>query len=254
VSKREILDAVNGLCESPHDHPPKWAAMLTAYFDESFQAGDGYVVVAGFLGSRDHWTQCAGEWRKALGAKRSLHMKNLRWSKPSRHKELLERLGAVPHACGLQPLFAAVRLSDYEIAEDVPKPFRNGYYVAMAAIVMGLLGTLPKGERVELIFEQQRQHAAVREAALELISEQPWYRVKRRKLLAKWGSAPKSTLLEPSDYLAYAIMQTLVDKYSVKAQLCSPILKEGRKRIGGKLGPEQVAKIITLKRKGALIL
>ena len=119
--------------------------MLKAYFDESFQAGNGYVVVAGFLGQRDSWTRCASQWRAALGTKQSLHMRNIRWTKPNRHKELLENLGAVPHFCGLQPIFASVRLSDYQIAEHVPKTFQNGYYVAVAAVVMGLLGTLPKG-------------------------------------------------------------------------------------------------------------
>lgn len=249
LSESQYVNELDGLCESPHDDPPKWAAMLTAYFDESFQAGNGHVVVAGFLGSRDCWNQCVIEWRKALGKRHSLHMNKLRWAKPIRNKTLLEGLGTVPHDCGLQPVFASVRLSDYKIAEQVPKTFQNGYYVALSAAVIGLLETIPSGERVELIFEQQVQYAAVREAALYALSIQPYYRSNGQTSLAKWSSAPKSILLEPSDYLAYAIMQALVDKQSIRSRLCSPILKHGKKRIGGKLSEKEVGRIISLRQE-----
>jgi hypothetical protein len=228
--------------------------MLTVYFDESFEAGNGHVVVAGFMGNKESWVKCAQEWRVALATKQSLHMKTLRWKYPNRNKKLLEDLGAVPHACGLQPFFASVKLSEYRIAQHVPKTFQNGYFVSLCVAVMALLANLPRGERLELIFEQQHQYAAVREAALEVISRLPVYRVKRRKMLAKWSSSIKSIFLEPSDYLAYAIMQTLVDKHSIRSKFCSPILSQGKKRIGGKLSHEQVAKIIPLMRKQTLIL
>jgi hypothetical protein len=239
--------------DTRHDDPPEWAAMLFAYFDESFQPGNGHVVIAGFMGDKATWSRFPEQWCQALGRKPTLHMKRLRWTKPHRNKELLERLGSVPHLCGLQPIFASVRLSDYPIADRVPKKFKNGYFVALAAATMGLLANVPDGERVELIFEQQTEYAAVREAVLEVISKLPDYKKKKRRTLAKWGSIPKSILLEPADYLAYAIMQTLVDKHSVRAKLCAPILDQGKKRIGGKLSEIQVGKILPLMRKQAAI-
>jgi hypothetical protein len=241
----EIADVL----ETPHDYPPKWALMLTAYFDESFQSGNGYVVMAGFLGDKESWEKCAEAWRLGLGKKKKLHMKQLNWKYAGRYKDLLEKLGAIPHACGLQPIFTAVRLSDYAIAKHVSKTFRHGYFVSLAAAAMVVLETLPKGERVKLVFETQAAYAAVRDAVLQLIQDMPDYKKKRKKLLLGWESSAKSILLEPSDYLAYAIMQTLADPLSERAQLCAPILRQGKKRIGGKLTEKEVAKIIPLMKE-----
>lgn len=242
----QIFDT-EGLCESPHDSPPKWALMLTAYLDESFQSGDGYAVMAGFFGNKDSWQKCAEEWRAVLGPMRSLHMNKLRW-KGDRHKTLLERLGAVPHSCGLQPVFASVRLGDYKEKLKYPGgPISNGYFVTCVGVAVVTLASLPKGERVELLFEQQLEHAMAREYALYTIGKDPRFRTKHRSALAKSGSIPKSVLLEPSDYLAYAIMQTLVDPESLRARLCAPILRQGKKRIGGRLTEKEVRRILKFK-------
>jgi hypothetical protein len=236
--------------ETPHNNPPKWALMLTAYFDESFQDGEGYVVMAGFIGDKDSWSQLEAEWKVGLGKKPSLHMKRLNWKYGSRYKKLLETLGAIPHACGLQPVFAAVRMTDYDIARSIPKKLRHGYYVSLAAAIVATMGNLPKGERIKFVFETQVVFARIREAAIHYISRMPEYRGrKNRKIIAGSESIPKCILLEPSDYLAYALLQTLIDKKSEKAQLCSPILKQGKKRIGGILSRNEVIKILPFDKK-----
>jgi hypothetical protein len=57
VCKNQCLYAqasleIEDLCVSPIDFPAKWAAMIFGYFDESGENGDGFVVVAGFVGGR----------------------------------------------------------------------------------------------------------------------------------------------------------------------------------------------------------
>ena len=90
--------SLEGLFESPHDNPPKWAFMLIAYLDESMENNPrGYTVMAGFLGNKNQWTTCAEEWRKALVPKQNLHVKKLRGWKNNRHEEMLKKLAAVPY-------------------------------------------------------------------------------------------------------------------------------------------------------------
>jgi hypothetical protein len=247
-----VQEELEGLCESPHDDPPKWALMLTAYLDESFE-GDkhGHAVIAGFLGNKESWEMLPHKWREALGDKESLHMKKLRW-KEDRHKELLERLGSVPHACGLRPVYASIRVGEYinDLEDYSVREFTEGYFVALMGVASSILLALPKGERVEFIFESQIRYAAVREHALEIMSKNKAIRGRRgRSALAKWGSIPKSILLEPADYLAYAILQILIDKDSLKSRLCSPILNANPKPIGGRMSKEHVQHFLEFKRR-----
>jgi hypothetical protein len=223
--------------------------MLTAYFDESFESSDGWAVIAGFLGYKEQWVQCAKEWKIALHPRTSLHMKKLRWIR-NRNADLLLRMAKVPHECGLLPVFAAVRVSDYidQVGDYEAKKLTTGYFVALYCAVLAVLDYLPKGERVELIFEEQVDYAAVREFALHDIAKKKSLRKAKKTALAKWSSIPKSSLLEPADYLAYALMQTLVDPHSLRSKLCSPILNRGKKRIGGKLSKHEVNKLLHFKK------
>jgi hypothetical protein len=241
---------IDGLCESPHDNPPQWAIMLTAYFDESFESPRGYAVMAGFLGNKEAWKKCAKEWREGLGAKDSLHMKALRW-KNDRPKDLLEKLGPIPHRCGLRPIYSSVKVADYvdDLSEYATEGFTKGYFITLMGATASVLMEIPKGQRVEFIFEEQGEFAAVREHALGIMAKNPVLRGKRGKsALAKWSSIPKSSLLEPADYLAYAIMQWLVDPDSSRSKLCPPIFGDKSvKMIGGRMGKEHVARILELK-------
>lgn len=96
--------------------------MLTAYMDESGHEADR-VVLAGFLGNRDQWKLFEAAWRKGLGRRRNLHMKELRWHKPERIKELLASLAPIPYRCGLTALYSTVLASDYsDLIVGTPRP------------------------------------------------------------------------------------------------------------------------------------
>jgi hypothetical protein len=247
---------IDGLCESPHDNPPKWACMLTAYFDESFESEDGFTVLAGFVGKKKQWKNCAEAWRDALPPERPhLHMKDFRWKVgKDKNKDLLEKMAKVPHEAGLQPVFGAVRVSDYiHLVEHYQeKKLTDGYLVSIFAALTPLLLELPKGERVEVLFEEQRKYAEVREWALGVISR-THSRVDGKRRLVKWSSVPKSSLLEPCDYLAYALMQSFVNPDSTRSRLCSPILNMGKKRIGGRASKDQVGMLLRFKKTSASV-
>src|ERR1700722_4543874 len=98
---------------TPHDNPPDWMLVLTAYIDESGYGAKDIIVLGGFVGNDQQWDKCSKEWAFALGKRRALHMKTLRWKNTERIKPLLEKLGPVPHDCGLIPIWARLRVSDY---------------------------------------------------------------------------------------------------------------------------------------------
>jgi hypothetical protein len=142
-----------------------------------------------------------------------------------------------------------VKVTEYidELPKFETKAFTKGYFITLVGLTASVLLTIPKGERVEFIFEEQKEFAAVREHALGLMAKKPILCGKRGKsALAKWSSVPKSSLLEPSDYLAYAVMQNLVDANSNRSRLCLPIL--AGKPIGGQMGKDAVSKILEMKR------
>ena len=92
------------LMRTPHDTPPDWMAVITAYIDESGYGSKEIIVLGGFVGNDDQWTLCATAWKVGLQRKKALHMKEQWWKKPNRIKPLLERLGKIPHSCGLLPV------------------------------------------------------------------------------------------------------------------------------------------------------
>jgi hypothetical protein len=238
---------LDGLFESPHDSPPRWAFMLTAYLDESVESPHGYTVMAGFLGNESQWKVFTEKWKSALRPKRHLHMRKLRWN-GDRHKRMLEDLAAVPYECGLLSMYSSVKVSEYEdkIPKFKTKAFAKGYFVTLVGLAASVLHAIPKNERVEFVFEEQREFAAVREHALGIIATSPVLRRKQgNSALAKWSSVPKSSLLEPSDYLAYAVMQNLVDPKSIRSRLCLPILVGTS--IGGQMNLDAVSKILEMK-------
>lgn len=151
-----IYSRVCELLATPHDHPPNWLLMLTAYLDESGHEGNT-VIVAGFLGDDSQWEQCAEEWQKGLGPQRRLlHMKELRWSKHG-VRNTLATLGAIPHACGLREVMGVAPVMYYNdlVAGTMAEKMTKGYYIAVIAIIDSILKNIPKHETVKLVFEQQ---------------------------------------------------------------------------------------------------
>ena len=223
----QLIPLLDGLCESPHDYPPRWAALLSVYMDESMEPNDGFVVIAGFVGNKSAWVRCGRRWRKELGARGPLHMKELRGWNDDRHRSLLERMGTIPAACGLSLVYVSLRVGDYRdmIEGTLTELSNEGYIMAMRILVIRILQSLPPGQRLEVICETQNAFAARREFALRLLTEMPTHQDRHgMPKLAKWSSAPKSTLFEPCDFAAYALLQQLREPNSHKAILCSPIL------------------------------
>ena len=228
------------LCESPHDNLPKWAAVLTAYFDESMESGDGVVVVAGFIGNRSAWVSCVRKWRRVLKSygRQSIHLKELRFQ-GNRHKAMLADLGAIPDNCGLRLLFGCVDVRSYKslVGGKIIEVNATGYLFAYQKALISAMRSVPKGQRLEVICEQQHIYAVRKDNMNSAAAMIPRYIDKHGKsVLAKWSSIPKSTILEPSDYAAFALLQRLIDPKSKKAIFCTPILTTKRMR-GSLPGP-----------------
>src|ERR1700680_2141304 len=106
--------------------------MLTGYFDESgIHKGYHLCVVAGFVGEEAQWGSLAHDWIKALGRRKNLHMKRLRWNKQARVRELLANLGTIPWRYNLTPIVGGVWLRDYEeVAKGrIVETFANPYMI-----------------------------------------------------------------------------------------------------------------------------
>jgi hypothetical protein len=85
---------------------------------------------------------------------------------------------------------------------------------------------LPKRVRIEFTFEDQIQFAVPRAAAFRGFRQDEKYKTHHGKSrVGKDSAMAKSPLLEASDYLAYAILQQLIDPDSQKAKLTAPILE-----------------------------
>jgi hypothetical protein len=234
---------------APHDAPPDQLLMLTGYFDESGQESDQRVVLAGFLGNNDEWTALKGPWRIALGKRKALHMTELRWhgKRASRTKALLERLGPIPRECGLLPVWASVRVSDYlDLVDDtiLTRTLSKGYIVAIQPLLAGILTYASLlDERVALVFEQQDQFSGIATAIGTLFAAFDFFktadglpRLCGIQFIPK-GSSP---LTEPSDYLAFQRLHNFRDPLSEKSVWYSSILRENDQSISIPLSRSQV--------------
>jgi hypothetical protein len=219
---------LDGVFESPEDDPAEWLCMLKLRLDESFDENTGLCVVAGYLGNQRQWKDYVGAWRKELGNRKSIHVVELRLGSekaPKRYGDLLRRLGGVPKLCGLRPFAGSICRKDYEhrISGTVLEVLMEGYVLSILALMDELAEHLGQNERVQVFFEEQEIHAVLRERAM--ITWRKRHRTSSDwSVLAQWGSTPKGTLTEASDYLCYALMQRSINSISQKAVLTSPIL------------------------------
>ena len=210
--------------------------MLYAYLDETGQQGGDWVFIAGFLGNKEQWEDLAERWTHTLGEvqREHLHMTDLRWSKDSTRR-LLAALGPIPYDCGLRHVVSGVNVSHYRdlvAGSDVEKVMK-GYPLCVQSTVWAITRVLPGDERVEICFESQDQYAARTNEILSTLIDAgsqgrlPLHMTSDGKpKLAKWSFVPKRStiLLEPADYLAYALTQFYRDKTSKKSQWCKPII------------------------------
>ena len=212
--------------------------MIFGFFDESGENGDGFFVVAGFVGREKDWRIFLKLWRKELGDRQSLHLARMRLgsSTSKRHCDLLRRLGSIPRKANLHAFAGSVRTSDYahKTKGTIAELGLAGYNVALVAMVDAVLESklLPKRERIEFTFEDQVEFAVQRAAMFRSFRQDEKYKTHHGKSrVGKDSAMPKSSLLEASDYLAYAVLQQLIDPDSQKAKLTAPII-EASKPIG----------------------
>jgi hypothetical protein len=214
--------------------------MLTAYVDETGQEQGDWMFIAGYMGNDEAWKSLIEPWQRAIAPRKHLHMNRLRFSKEG-ERLMLERAARVPSSCGLVPIIAGVRQSDYEdlIVGTPAEKVISGYVLCCAALVIITLRNLPPGERLEIVFERQDRYGWIADIALELISK---FRTDLELLLsdgtsklANWRFVSKgdTILTEPADLLAYAYLQLSRDAESKKTKWCSPIFKAEDHEGGG---------------------
>jgi hypothetical protein len=245
-----FVEEVLNVFETPHDGPPKWGLMLTAYMDESSHEA-GRVVLAGFVGRKKQWVCLSASWKETLwkfGKRTSLHMKKLRWKKSSTQK-LLSALAPLPYDCGLTPLYATVDKDQYAdlLKDDLDKFVNRTYQVALMPLLLQMLEILPVEERIKFVFDEQTQYMSFVHLMFHTLKKYKTPAGKPR--LAGVEFVSKSMLTEPGDYLAYAITQTFRDKHSKKADWCAPVIlqmvKPGVEPISVDLHTQDVRDVIT---------
>jgi hypothetical protein len=225
---------VRDIFETPHDNPPEWVFMLTAYLDESGHEGRDLMVLAGFLGDSDQWQKCEDDWKVALGRRKHLHMVELRWSKPKRIKRLLSALGPVPHAAGLQALFTTVAMSDYDdlIAGTELERLFKSYMVAMIGMIHVIAGNIPADETFKLILETNDQYQVNVQSLFRATRELKTPDERRKVVSIEFVDKGTTVLTEPADFLAYALIQRYRNPGSMKDTFCAPILENTRPALG----------------------
>lgn len=236
------------------EQPARWLLMLYAYLDESGQEQKDWMVVAGFLGNENQWKRYGPLWSEAISPRLHLHMADLRF-RGNRHKQLLERAGAVPNQCGLIGLMGTVRFADYEdlvVGRPDEKLF-NGYIACCSGLITNALRGIPSHERLELVFEEQHQYGWMLDIAIRALlasgaeTNPEMFMRDGTPRLAKWSFVPKgsTSLLEVADYFAYAVMQVHRNPKSIRANLCRPILQTGDgEGLGCRLSRDRIREIV----------
>ena len=236
---------------TPHDNPPKWLFMLTAYLDESGHETKDVSIIAGFLGNEEQWKCCVERWRAGLGKRKFLHTKKLRFKK-DRDRQLLQRLGPIPHECGLTALLGVVPVDRYHylVSGTYAEKMTKGYYFCLMTIFDSIVKNTPKNESVKFVFEAQSEYE---------IQARRFFDANSHHLTSTGGPKfnsiefiPKdsSILTQPADYLAFSMLQQFRDPQSVKAKWCEPIRLNTRPVFGLVHDGEGIQKIVrnTLKK------
>ena len=239
--------------------------MLTAYLDESGHETDGWMFVAGFLGNEQQWANLGRLWKDALGPQRQhLHLKELRFKK-ERDRQLLARLGPIPEQCGLIPVLGGVSFADYEdLVQGTPgEKLLKGYIACIYPLIINVLRTIPRNERVEIFFERQDEYKPHAEQVLSALSEikhhkTEWFLTENgEQKLAKWSfiSKDSTVLTEPADFFAYALLHLYQDGTSIRSKWCEPILKSGNgEGVGAVMTRDQIRAVISQTPINALYL
>jgi hypothetical protein len=226
-------------------------AMLTGYFDESgIHKGDHLCVVAGWVGNEAQWHALAAHWIKALGRRKNLHMKKLRWKHhPDATKKLLATLGALPERYNLVPVYGGIWQRDYEsiVKGKVKATFTTPYMLAAQLCMTAALRGVSSSERIGFVFDKQTVYADPMRRMEKIISlcENDNPRFQGISSISRTCTV----CLDPADYLAYQIREFNQDKNSLRTKLGMPIFgKDGGKGFGiGRIhGPQDLQNFVNL--------
>lgn len=216
--------------QTPHDRRPDYMLDVSVYVDESQHVGAGHVVVSGFCGVEEQWRAFAPAWKIALGKKRGLHMKELRWNgrgAEKRVRDWLATLGAIPHHYGLKPIYGAIETSDYSdilAGESELQKKLCGYLVCLSVIFACLTTRLPGHAKIKIICERQRCYESLARALFEsystMVAKDP-----RNPFFSGIEFIPKnySALTQPADFLSFAMTKFLDQRGTRKDAWCRPI-------------------------------
>lgn len=196
--------------------------LLKVYLDESGHEADGFVVIAGFLGSERQWSAFEQDWLANLGNTTAFHIRRLRWGKLAT-KQRLARLAAIPHRHGLLPVVGAVKVSDYQDlpANNAESYSTQGYLIALFPIVIELLRATPSTEKIEWIFEEQGQYEREARNILRVLGGTLG---QHRFGAISFVTKETTCRTQPADFLSFAVLQDLRNPASEKAEWCRPIL------------------------------
>jgi hypothetical protein len=219
---------------TPHDCPPGRVFVLTAYLDESGHEGQSLMVLAGFLGSDEQWKRCEEKWRINLGNRKHLHMRELQWSKRERIKQLLDKLGPVPHEAGLQVVFTTAAMSDYSdiVTGTQMEWLFRAYMISLMGMIHLIADNIPSQETFKLVLEANDRYTLNVQSLFKgtgnIVNSDG-----SRKLISIEQVPKGITLLtQPADYLAYALLQQERNPGSEKHILCAPILQNVKPALG----------------------
>ena len=210
------------------------------------------MFLAGFYGDDIAWNRVAEHWRKAINPRKTLHVTKLRF-KLDRDKRLLQRAGVVPAQCGLVPIVGGVKQGDFKdlIFGSKEERVLSGYIICLWAMLHDTLRSLPTGEQLKLVFEEQTVYQPFAEVAIRVCIDNPSpsdLLPDGRHKLASWSWVPKedTILTQPADYFAFALSKAWKEPGSVKDQWCRPILgTKGGNGFGAILSREQVRQAIS---------
>ena len=176
----------------------RWIFVLKAYLDETgIHEPKNSCIIAGFLGNEDQWARFDEEWKKGLGKRERLHMKDLQWSKPERVAALLSRLGLIPEACGLERIYGSVRGADYEdLVPDDPmmRLIASPYMMAMQPCIIQTMRHVPAHESVLFTFERQDRYSPLAHLPEEANGS---------RVVMAYVPKDATARTQPADYLAY---------------------------------------------------
>jgi len=211
------------------------------------------MFVAGYLGNDDAWKKFPGLWKQAIHPRPHLHLNRVKFKKDAT-KQMLEKAGLVPKACGLTPVLGGIKVKGYRhlVRGTHVERALCGYALCVYAMVYNALRVVPVDERLEVVLEQQERHGIHAQAAMQVISDMAdnpeVLMADGRPKLANWRFVPKysTSLTEPGDYLAYALFQLWKDQTSRRSIWCKPILDAHGGRVVGHIWTSAEAKEIVL--------